>query len=203
VLAREPDNAKFIGAESAREVTRRRALFAKLKPLDDAAGAAFLKHEKLRGAVVAERDAAAAGLRTADQKVWQIDQAKAAELHALTAERDRIEGELIAGADLPAIAAFRREMLDEQEKAMDPRAIVSLDRRTKNRVTGEKHSERVTNAGSIRKRLAAIRDAFPKIDALKLEPDQSKLAERFAEIKAALPAIDDNLEFPDETKKAS
>jgi len=195
VLAREPDNAKFIGAEKAQEVTRRRALLARLAPLDDAAGAAWVKHEKAVAAAIVKRDAAAVALRDANNALSQANYAKLAAINAYTAERDGIERELLAGANLVAIAAFRSELLDEQTSLMRSSTIVSRRRSVRNMITRGKISESTSNVDSIAKRIAAIGEVFPKIDALKLEPDQSKLAERFAEIKSALPAVDTNPDF--------
>jgi hypothetical protein len=196
LLVREPDNAKFIGGEKAQEVARRRALFVRLQPLDDAAGAAWTKHEKAVASAIAKRDAAALALRDANNKLAQANHAKSAELNAMTAERDGIERELLAGADQIAIAAFRSELLDEQTTLMRSSAIVSRHRTVRNMITRGKIGESTTNVNSVARRIAAIGEAFPKIDALKLEPDQSKLAERFAEIKSELPAIDTNPDFP-------
>ncbi len=59
-------------------------------------------------------------------------------------------------------------------------------------MTGKAVSRGANNVASVNARILAISEALRNLNLLRLDADQSRLAERFAEIRAALPAIDQN-----------
>ena len=189
-LANSPQTKKIVADDKAAKVAARRKLLAELHALDAGAEAEYLRHDKAEKAAIAKRRAAELALRDADAELRAVSGAKSEASLLRSRRRERIERDLIEGADLDAIAAFREQMLDEQAKLLRPGNIVLTETVDRNEITRTSTRNVYSNTGSIKRRLAAIRDAFAKVDELKLLDDQSKLVERFAEIRAAFPPVD-------------
>ncbi len=189
-LARAPATQKLIADEKAAKIAARRKLLAELHALDHGAEAEWNKHEKIVANAIAKRNTAIQALRQADAELNAATGAKAEASYIRTRARERIEGELIAGADLDAIEAFRAELYDESARLRRVGNIQRVETVDRNQITGSAVRNVYSNVASINRRLAAIRDAFAKVDELKLLDDQSKLAERFADIRADFPPVE-------------
>ncbi len=199
-LARAPASAKFLEDERARVVAHRKDLLARRRQIETGAEAAWLKEVAAEEAAVAAVRAAERALRDANAKLGAANVARASGAHARRAAIEALDAELAAGADHAAISAFRDELYRALAVAQRPGALVVVEDKRRNLLSGRATLRRATNHASVAARIGAIADAIGALAGLKLEADQSRLPDRFAEIRASLPAIEQNPRLDPEAK---
>ncbi len=194
-LARHPSSAKIVAEEAARKVAERESLLARRRQIENASGPEWLKDLRAAEEAIAAVRAAEAALKEANRKLGAANAARANGAHARRVAIERIDAELAAGADEASILAFRDELERALAEAMRPGALATTSNVWRSEVTGKLGGQTRSNAASVRAHIAAVTQALRGLDLLRLEPDQSRLADRFAEIRAAIPAIDSNLQI--------
>lgn len=191
-LARHPSATKIAAEESAKKVAARESLVARRRQIETASVTEWLKDVRAEEAAIAAVRAAEDALREANRKLGAANIARAAGAHTRRFEIERIDAELAAGADEASIRAFHDELYLALADAMRHGALVSVADVRRSEVTGKLVGRSRSNTASVQAHIAAVTEALRGIDLLRLEPDQSRLADRFAEIRAAIPAIDVN-----------
>ena len=180
--------AREAEAQHVKAITaQRNALAAERAALEKTAVADYHAHEKAVTATFAEHEAAAAALRAAKAKMGSLQGARAAENHIFNVRVSDIEVALRETAD-PAIGAFIDELRAAHDVALKTRAA-DFSETIKNPATGKVQTKpgppRVLPAD----RAQAVRDTIAAAEALKLEADQTGVAEKLAQLRAALPVI--------------
>jgi hypothetical protein len=203
-VARTPNTAAVVGVladlapvrqalaeRDAQRVMSRNALLAELRALERTAEHAYPGQ-------VAAIEKAAEAVRAAEKLLAAARDKHAKAVHArqnasfgYDRERQRIEGELLASADvevLNAIAAFRDEMLDDQTRT---RKLCEVHQEvTRNPITGRRRESSMSNAKSISARLRATLDAIPAAEEMRFQADMSTVPAKLAELRAGLPPVE-------------
>ncbi len=194
-LARHPSSAKIVAEEVAKKVAQREALLARRRQIENASGPEWLKDVRAEEAAIAAVRSAEDALKDANRKLSAANAARANGAYARRVAIEAIDAELAAGAADAAIEVFRTELWGALSAAQRPGALVVAADTRRSDVTGKLISRSRSNSASIRAHIAALSVALHSLDLLRLEPDQSRLADRFAEIRRAIPAIDTNPQF--------
>ena len=188
-LARHPSSAKIVAEEAAKKVAHREALLARRRQIETTSESEWLKDVRAQESALAAVRAAEAALKEANRKLSAATAARENGAYMRRAAIERIDAELMAGADEASIGAFYDEP-SRISRARCSGALVSVSDVRRSEVTGKLVGRTRSNAASVRSHILALVEALRGLDVLKLEPDQSRLADRFAQIRAAIPPID-------------
>lgn len=186
-LRGSPEVASFIEKREHKIAEERQAAAAQLAKLRDDGGAEFQRLTAEIDQALNEYRKAEAALQAAAQKYHGAVNARGAASYRLTAEIDAHERTLIASAS-PLIAEFIAEMRNEHTRALRAKNIID-DETAKNPNTGAIVGTRRARGATAAQRARAIRDAIAAAEALRLDADQSGIAQQLAKLRAELPIV--------------
>jgi hypothetical protein len=155
-LARDPGNRKIVEVERAKTVAERQKIVGRIAALNSKAEASWPRLTAAIDAAESKVKATQAALREANARSGEAVNARSSASWTHTNLLRECELELIAGADMETIDAFKSELHDMREATFKRGVIVIVETVERNAVTGAMRRIRASNIVSIHARQAAI-----------------------------------------------
>jgi hypothetical protein len=190
-LARAPATQELVEAERARVISERQARVDRIALPDAEAETAWPVGEARKKAAATKVREAERQLKIANDELGAVNASASNRSAVYTSARQGEESALIAGADIAAIEAWKRELLDALDALRRPGVVATSQTSDKDPVTRKSTSRGFTNAPGVRARIAAITDAYRAANQLKLLPDQRQIPTVLTAARASWPKITD------------
>jgi hypothetical protein len=192
-LARAPATQKAVADAHTRDVAERQARNDRIKALDAQSAIDWPAGQRAVAKAIEGREKAIRALMAADEALRQANSDAFSKSHSYTRSRMEEEAALIAGADLPTVAAWKDELLAELNALGKASVIISSQTTQRNEVTRKiETTGGYSNLKSINARLKAVRASYEDVDLLKLVADQRTLPTIIAATRAGWPIVDQN-----------